>query len=189
MEGLRHRLLANEIKKEKARANRTTQPDLSDDSDIEFSHPRSLKQHDTGKHDTEKRDTEKQDTGKEDRASSRKVKQESQQSFFGMLSSIIGARATIVLYILGTYLALCCLKAFLQSVESTVCATPAIRNLVSCPVKGELDFKRLTAIQTKLEDVQEQVAGGMSLPLQLKRAEAAIMDASSLAVVGDLPSK
>ncbi|CAF9927836.1 MAG: hypothetical protein GOMPHAMPRED_004520 [Gomphillus americanus] len=106
-----------------------------------------------------------------------------------MSSGIIGTRATIALYVLGMYLALCCLKVILLSVQTTICETPGLGNLVHCPLPGKLDFKRLTIIQRKLEDVQEQVAEGMSLPLQLKWAEAVIMDAAGLAVVGDLPSK
>ena len=161
MEGSRHRLLGNDIKKEQTPASGATQPHPSDDSDVEpprqsddsnveLPHPCSSKQYYTGKSDAKR---------------FRRVKQESQQSFFSMSSGIIGTRATIALYVLGMYLALCCLKMILLSVQTTICETPGLGNLVHCPLPGKLDFKRLTIIQRKLEDVREQVAGGMSLPL------------------------
>lgn len=85
-------------------------------------------------------------------------------------------RTTLILYALAIYGLLLLLKASLVPIWPL-------------PPIGELDIRGLTAVQKNLIDVEEMIASNVALPIQIKYAEAVILDASAIASAANLPSR
>jgi hypothetical protein len=83
---------------------------------------------------------------------------------------------------------------------SPICKIPgsSLLNLPFCPVHRvdtsngpppPVEFDQLMAVQSKFEEVLEESAGGVSLPLDMKRGEASIRDLRQLVRYSQLYSK
>ena len=96
-----------------------------------------------------------------------------------------GVLALVAIYVFGVLLTVA---------KSTVCVPPVLRrNLPFCGVKidqsSHVEFEKLGKLQAILEEVQEASAGGVTLPLLIKRGENAVREVAVNVELSNIPSK
>jgi hypothetical protein len=96
-----------------------------------------------------------------------------------------GISALVAIYAFGVVLTVA---------QSVVCAPPAFRSILPfCGVKidpsSHVEFEKLGNLQAMLEEVQEASAGGVTLPLLMKRGENAVREVVVNVELSNIPSK
>lgn len=98
---------------------------------------------------------------------------------------VYGFLALGALYICGFLLAVA---------KSTACASPLVKQVLPfCKVHiiptNHAEFHELSNLQVMLEEIQEASAGGVTLPLLMKRGENAVREVAANVELSNLPSK
>lgn len=111
-----------------------------------------------------------------------------------ILATVIHLLKTPITLLASIAIVILILALIGRQVRSQLCSIPGSSYLISSclipdPPTGIQELKRLVNVHEELDRIQELAAGGISLPLLIKRGEAAIREVSKRVELSDLPSR
>jgi hypothetical protein len=111
-----------------------------------------------------------------------------------ILGQVLSLAKTPLALFLTSILIFLAFRAFMVKATSAVCSIPGANYVfpgcVRPPAPTSLkEVQSLIDAHQNLDRIQEIAAGGLSLPLQIKRGESAIREVSKRVELSDLPSR